>query len=258
MHHGHRVPGRGGDHVKLRVDPSEGLLQHHHGEDGGARRHVPGARGHAVCGHHAGACVPLGRTDREAGPQKSAGVQEPCAVLGEGTRIGPGGQDLWQHVPQPPGNIILRKYLIKAVEHIYVKVTGHAVNGEHTRGLAHAHAVLPGEPPVYVSGQSSQVGELLYMALAEPYGPVQVGDAPALGDVEPEALCQQGGLLLGDGIAPGAELRKLPALPVKGQVAVHHGRDAKGAQGAQLCAEFRPCVLRKGLVGTLYACDSVL
>ena len=36
-------------------------------------------------------------------------------------------------------------------------------------------------------------------------GPVQVGDAPPLGDVELEELGELLGLGLGDGVAPGAD-----------------------------------------------------
>ena len=61
-------------------------------------------------------------------------------------------------------------------------------------------------------------------------GPVQVGNAPPLGDVKAEQLGQLGRCLLGDGVAPGAELAELVALLVQGQVAVHHGGEAQGAQ----------------------------
>ena len=85
-----------------------------------------------------------------------------------------------------------------------------------------------------------------------------MGDAPALGDVELEALCQQGGLLPGDGVAPGAEFRELAAVLIKGQVAVHHGGYTKGPQGAKPRAVFLLYVLCKGPVGALYAGDGVL
>ena len=68
------------------------------------------------------------------------------------------------------------------------------------------------------------------MGLFAADSPVQVGNAPPLGDVKAEQLCQLGRFLLGDGVAPGAELAELVALLVQGQVAVHHGGKAQGAQ----------------------------
>ena len=66
------------------------------------------------------------------------------------------------------------------------------------------------------------------MLLAVQHGLVQVGNAPALGDVEAEALCQTLRRLAGDGVAPGAEGGERFAVPVEGQVAVHHAGDAQG------------------------------
>ena len=57
------------------------------------------------------------------------------------------------------------------------------------------------------------------------------------GDVKAEQPGQLLRGLAGDGVAPGAELRQLIAVLVKGQVAVHHGGNAHGPHRGQRDAE---------------------
>ena len=84
-----------------------------------------------------------------------------------------------------------------------------------------------------VPGQGGQGADFFHMPLSQADGPVQVGNAPPLGDVESKQPRQLFGLRLCDGIAPGAERAELPPFPIKGQVAVHHGGDPHGPQAAQ-------------------------
>ena len=80
---------------------------------------------------------------------------------------------------------------------------------------------------------------------------IQVGNAPALGDVEAEELRELFRRLAGDGVAPGAKFRKLLCVPVEGQIAVHHGGHADGADGierdAELCLHVVPEPCKAGL-----------
>ena len=80
-----------------------------------------------------------------------------------------------------------------------------------------------------------------------------MGHAPALGNVEVEPLGQRIGCGAGGGVAPGAERRQLVAVLVKGQVAVHHGRNAQGAHRGQRFAAGVPVVLGQVAVGILDA-----
>ena len=76
--------------------------------------------------------------------------------------------------------------------------------GEHVC-LAHAQDVAAGQAPVDVAGQGGHPVDVGYVGLCGGDGAVEVGDGPALGDVEAEQLGQGGGGLGGDGVAPGAE-----------------------------------------------------
>ena len=71
------------------------------------------------------------------------------------------------------------------------------------------------------------------MGFTVEYGVVQMGDAPPLGDIVPEQLRQPGRRVGGYRVAPGAELCQLAPFGVQGEVAVHHGADADGADGFQ-------------------------
>lgn len=84
-------------------------------------------------------------------------------------------------------------------------------------------------------------------------GLIEMGHAPALGNVEVEPLGQRIGCGAGGGVAPGAERRQLVAVLVKGQVAVHHGRNAQGAHRGQRFAAGVPVVLGQVAVGILDA-----
>ena len=66
---------------------------------------------------------------------------------------------------------------------------------------------------------------------------IQMGDAPTLGNIAAKQSAQFlcGGA--GGGVAPGAERRQLIAVPVKGQIPVHHGGDAKAPGGGQRLAQ---------------------
>ena len=88
--------------------------------------------------------------------------------------------------------------------------------------------------PARQGGEESQLGE---MRFSVQQGLLQVGDAPALGDIEAEEGAQLRRRLPGHGVAPGAEGDEELARPVEGQVAVHHGGDADGPHGAELFAQ---------------------
>ena len=69
---------------------------------------------------------------------------------------------------------------------------------------------------------------------------------------------QLGGGGGGHGVAPGAELRQLVAVLVKGEIAVHHGGHAKARQAGQLHAVAVLHVLFHVCIGVLQACPHIL
>ena len=237
MHHGHGPPGGGGDHVDFGIDLAQRLFQHHHGKDRRARRYVARALGHAVGGGHAGARVAFRRAQRRVRFQRARGVQQPRARLGQAPRVLAGAQHLGQNIAQLPRIALRRDLRVKRREHPRVIVAGLAVDGEHARRVAHAQRLHARQLPVHIARQRGQEGDALHVLLAVQNGLIQVRDAPALGNVEGKQRRQLLRGLGGHGVAPGAEGGQLVARRVKGQVAVHHGRDAHGFQAREGLAE---------------------
>ena len=65
-----------------------------------------------------------------------------------------------------------------------------------------------------------------------------MGNAPALGNIKAELFAEDFCCLASDGIAPGAELRQLISVAVKGQISVHHTGNAHSANGGEFDSEF--------------------
>ena len=112
---------------------------------------------------------------------------------------------------------------------------------------------MAGQLPVHIAcqrGKKVQLGQMLFFVQ---HSLVQVGNAPALGDVEAERRSQLLGRCAGDGVAPGAERHQQFAVGIKGQVAVHHGGNANAAHLGQGAAVFLLYIGGKGGVSTLQA-----
>ncbi len=229
VHHGHRSPGGGGDQVDLLIDLGQRPFQHHHGEDGGARRHVARPGGHGVGGGHAGARVALGGGKGDARSKQV--VQQGRAPFGERARVRAGRENPGQYICQRPGQIAGLHQPVKLLHHFPVVVQGLAVDGEHTAGFAHTHGVDAGEHIMDVPRQGGDVGNLGNVGFLVQNGLVEVGDGPPLGNVEAEQGRQFRRRLPRDGVLPGAEGRQQVPVHVKSQIAVHHAGYAHGADG---------------------------
>ena len=68
------------------------------------------------------------------------------------------------------------------------------------------------------------------MGFAAQNGLVEMGDAPALRDVESKQPRQFFGRLFRHGVAPGTKAGQLLTLFIKDQITVHHGRYPDGGQ----------------------------
>ena len=237
MHHGHGRARGGGDHIDLPVHPGH-FFHHDHGKIAGTRADVARARGHAVRGRHAGARVALRRGEGNAGPQIPRRVQPGRARRRQAARLRARGQHPGQDLPQPPAIARLGDEGVEFRRHIGVVIQFFAVDGEHAAGLADTQGVFAGEDLVNVARQGGQVGEPGQVVLLFQHGLVQMGDAPALGDVEIKQRRQLLRRFAGHGVAPGAEFRQRLPILVEGQIAVHHGADAHGPHGGEGRAEF--------------------
>ena len=75
------------------------------------------------------------------------------------------------------------------------------------------------------------------------YRLMEVGDSPALEDVELEQFSEFPGCLVGAGVPPGMERDEQMIILIEGQMAVHHADEADGTNGFERCG-----VLLKDLI----------
>ncbi|MPM88608.1 hypothetical protein SDC9_135712 [bioreactor metagenome] len=230
VNHRHRQPvGRRHD-IDLRIGARQRLFHDRHQEDRRAGGYIARAGSDAVGGNHAGLGVTLGRAERGARFQIALGIKQrrafPCQPPGYIPCLQHPGQDGPQVKIQRPA---LRQG-IKQREFLFVIPLPLLIQREHAGGLAGAQHLFAREPQVGIALQRGQEGDILHMLFLIENSLIQVRHAPALGDVEMEQVGQFGGRLPGAGVAPGAESGQLPALFVKGQVAVHHRGYADAGQ----------------------------
>ena len=209
------------------------MLEHDHREDRGARAHVAGALRDGVRGDHARAGIALGRAERAAGLEVARGVKQARAVGREVAGALPRHEHVRQQVLDLPRDAVLGDARVELLDHGAVVVLRRRVDREHARGVSHGEAVLPREEPMGVARERREGGGAGHVLLAVNDGLVDVGDAPALGDVEREELRELARRDGRRGVAPGAERDEQRVIGVKRQIAVHHGRDAHGADVPQ-------------------------
>ena len=133
-----------------------------------------------------------------------------------------------KYLLQCPGIAHFRRQRVKFVDHLFVVGAAAPANGEHAGGIAHAHALLSCQLPVQETCQRRKKRNLLYMWFPVQHGLIQMGNTPALGNIEAKQGGQLFRSLFRHGISPGSELRQLVSLCVKGKIAVHHTGNANG------------------------------
>ena len=152
------------------------------------------------------------------------------AVLGQHACRRACGQNLRQDVTKLPWESVGRDEIVELLDHVGPVVPGLGIDGYHARCVADSQHLLAGELPVDIAGQGGEIGDLGDMLLLVQDGLVQVGDAPAQGNVVNEQLREGRCGLTGIGVAPGAEGDHEVAFLVERHVAVHHGADADGGE----------------------------
>ena len=226
VHHGNRRAAGRGDHVDLGIDLRERLFKNHHRED---RR----------------AGIALRRAERNARGQEPAEIR--AAARCEQSRRLPGGQDLRKDVAEAPVKAVLFSQRAELVQHHRVIAERLAVDGEHAGGLPYADGVFAREQEMHIARQRCDVRDLADMVFSVQNRLIQVRDRPALRDVEAERLRELCGGLSGHGVLPCPERRQQVPVLVKGEIAVHHARDAHRRDLARQLAEIpdrgaKPCL----------------
>ena len=228
MHHSHRLAGGGGDHIDLGIHARERLFQNHHGKHRGSGRHIARAHRHGVGGCHARTGIALGRAQRRARLQRSGGVQQLCALGSKHTGPFACCEHLGQDIADLPPKAFFCDQRVIRIQHGGIVIIGLAVDGEHSACFAHAQHLFAGQLPMYIACQRGEKRDLLYMVFPVQHRLLQMRNAPALRNVKAEAFRQLLGGRARNGVAPGAEGCQLLPILVKGQIAVHHGRNAHG------------------------------
>ena len=198
------------------------------------------------------------RCDWRAGEELSRRVKKLRAAFRQAAGVFTGAEHFGQHGFQRPAKALARDPGVELFDHLRIERTGFTVDGEHAGGFAHAHDVFAGEHVVHMAGQCGQAGELGQMRFAVQDGLVQVRNAPALGNVKAQQRGQLFGCGTGHGVAPGAEFAELAAVFVKGQVAMHHGGNAKAGELGELRAVLCFYVRFERGVGILNAAPDVV
>ena len=247
--HSHRSAVRCSHYVNFRVVSLERLVKDEHCENRGSCGHVSGARKHAVCRRHSGACVPLRRADGNSGQERACRVEELCTLGGQDcfpcARVEHPGEDF----RKLPGKSLFRKLLIYLCD--VLRVVPDTVNRENSGGFANADLPLSGQLIVDKSCKCVDVRDVLDVLLAVQYCLIEVRNTPALGDIEPEKLRQLGSRLLGYRVSPCAERNQQSVVLVERHVAVHHAGDSHCAVARWNHSVLLLDVLRKACVAVL-------
>ena len=163
MCHCHRMSGRSCHHIDFLIRSGQLFFQNDRGKCGSSRRNISGTLCHAVGCHHSGSRVSFRRTHRNACFQFSAYVQKLCTCFGKAAGILSGNQTLRQDITKLPWETIRCHQLVKLLYHCLVIILCAAVYREHTCNISDSQNSLPGELPVYISFQRSNIINILYM-----------------------------------------------------------------------------------------------
>ena len=220
MDHGDGLAAGRRDHVDLGIDLRQWLFENDHGKDGRSGGDIAGSQRDGVGRRHAGACVALGRAERDPCGQKA--MQIAAAGLCQRSCRLSGCQDGGQHAADRPVEAVFAGQHVKFVEHGRVIRQRPAVNGEHAGCFADADGVFTGKKIMDIARERGDMGDASDVRFPVQDGLIQVRDGPALRDVEAEGLCELVGRFAGHGVLPRAERGKQVPVLIKGQIAVHH------------------------------------
>ena len=106
--------------------------------------------------------------------------------------------------------------------------------------------------------QGGEEGHILHVRLPVEHGLVEMSNAPPLGNVERKPGGEGFGRGLGGGVSPGAEGCQQASVLVKGQITVHHGRNAQRSHLGEGFPVLFPVVPFQVAVGILNTCPHIL
>ena len=233
VNHTDLFAGRRGDNIDFGIDFAHGLFQDDHAEDGSTGADIARSFTNAVRGGHTRSGVTFRGTERASGFQVSGRIQQQGALFCQGTGILAGTQHFRQDIDQLPGISLVSNQGIKSADHPAVIGTGIGIDGHHTAGITNTQHFTAAQEIMDPAGKGGQIGNILYVALIVQDRLVKMAEAPALRHVEGEQIRKRVGRLAGNGVAPGAERNQEIHAGIEGEIAMHHGTDAKSADFIQ-------------------------
>ena len=222
MDHSHRLAGGSCDKVDLLVNLFQRLLQHHHGENGGTGGHIARSGSNRIGCGHTGSCITLCRSEGNSGRKQI--IQHFGTGFCQFACVFTCNQNLGQNITDIPGLVF--RQLFELTQHFLIVAILRAIDGKHAGSLADTDGIDTGEHIVDIARQSSDMGDLRNMLLTVQNRLIQVGNAPALGDIEAKEGRQFLRCLSGNSVLPGSERNQQIPVLVKSQIAVHHGGNA--------------------------------
>ena len=135
-------------------------------------------------------------------------------------------------------------------------IVGIAVDREHAAGFPDTHDLFTGQRVMDISGKRRDISDLSDMIFLVQHRLIEVGDRPALRDIETEELRQFFRGLRRDRIPPGPEFAQLFVILIERQITVHHRGDPDRAgrieRHAILFTDFLLQIRETGLQTGLY------
>ena len=184
VNHGNRLSFRSGNHINFGIGCFQLLLQHNHGKDGGTGTDVALSCRHRIGGHHTCVCITFRRTQGNTSFQRATGIKPP----GTSPRKLPSSlsspKHLGQHLLQLPVQARLLYKTVELFHHVWLVAPPLRRDRKHSRSVANSQNPLVSQLPVDISCHRGEIIKLLQVGSSIQHQLIQVGDTPALRNVE--------------------------------------------------------------------------
>ena len=230
MSHSHQMSVRCSHKIDFLMYLFQFFFQNDHTEHTGSGGYVTGTDRYAVCSRHSRARIPLRRTERNTCFQLSRRIDKLCPRLCQLSCVVSRCQYLGHNVSQFPVKSTGSSFFIELPDHSFIEISCFNIDREHTGSLSHTKHLLSRELPVDITCQCRKECHVFYMRFLIQNCLIEMGNAPSLGNMIREKLCQFVRSLFCDRISPGTERHQKRIVFVKCHIAVHHGAESHGSQ----------------------------